>query len=523
MLELLVGDSERPRQIERVAIHDPFDDVVPDAHALLLGVGLREPPDTVALLDALGPGQCAGLILRAPVVLDDSVTSAAVRTDVPLLALAPGTGWMQLAAMMRRMLAQDELVTTDEEMLGGIPSGDLFALANAIEALIDAPVTIEDRHSRVLAFSGRQDEADPSRIGTILNREVSLARTNDMEERGVFRQLYRTDEPLFVDPPASGLEGFTMPRVALAIRAGDEVLGSIWAAVSEPLDPERSRIFKEIGPLVALHLLRERAGVDIERRLRTDLVASALEGGSRGVEAASKLGLSRRPAVVAALVLEDESEPVPSSYADRLARRRRAADAFAMHLSVTAPGSTTALVGDVAYGIVPVRATHERADRRVAVLAEEFLTRTHTTSLVGVGTPVGSPGALARSREGADRALRVLRPRTSPRRVACIGDVSFDALLIEFRDLMVAREDPLEGPVARLIAYDAKHNANLVETLRAWLDAFGNAVEAAEACYVHPNTFRYRLRRLAEVGDIDLADGDTRLSLMLQLRLLAER
>ena len=102
-----------------------------------------------------------------------------------------------------------------------------------------------------------------------------------------------------------------MPRVALAIRAGDEILGSIWAAVSEPMDPARSRTFKEIGPLVALHLLRERAGVDVERRLRTDLVASALEGGSRGVEAASKLGLSRHPAVVAALVLEDDGGAGP--------------------------------------------------------------------------------------------------------------------------------------------------------------------------------------------------------------------
>jgi DNA-binding PucR family transcriptional regulator len=38
---------------------------------------------------------------------------------------------------------------------------------------------------------------------------------------------------------------------------------------------------------------------------------------------------------------------------------------------------------------------------------------------------------------------------------------------------------------------------------------------------VHQNTFRYRLRRLSEVGEIDLGDPDTRLALMLQLRLRA--
>ena len=37
---------------------------------------------------------------------------------------------------------------------------------------------------------------------------------------------------------------------------------------------------------------------------------------------------------------------------------------------------------------------------------------------------------------------------------------------------------------------------------------------------MHPNTFRYRLRRLAELFDLDLDDADERIVLELQLRLL---
>ena len=151
-----------------------------------------------------------------------------------------------------------------------------------------------------------------------------------------------------------------MGRVALAIRAGDEILGSIWAAAREPFSDERNRTFREIGPLVALHLLLERAGADVERRLRTDLLATVLEGGAGAAEAASKLGLSHQAAVVVALALEgDETEPT-ASYADRMARRRRIADALSMHLTAAAPGSTTALVGDVAYGVVPVHGSVAR-------------------------------------------------------------------------------------------------------------------------------------------------------------------
>ena len=41
--------------------------------------------------------------------------------------------------------------------------------------------------------------------------------------------------------------------------------------------------------------------------------------------------------------------------------------------------------------------------------------------------------------------------------------------------------------------------------------------------FIHPNTFRYRLRKLSERADLDLADPDTRFSLMLQLRLNSAR
>ncbi len=79
---------------------------------------------------------------------------------------------------------------------------------------------------------------------------------------------------------------------------------------------------------------------------------------------------------------------------------------------------------------------------------------------------------------------------------------------MELRDLAAAHGDRPTGPVARLSAYDAEHGTNLVETLRAWLDAFGDVAAASAAMFVHANTFRYRLRRLTEVSGIDLTDPE---------------
>jgi hypothetical protein len=523
LLELLCGDLEQPDHIESLVIYDPLDGLTGEPHALVLGIGVHEPQQIVAQLDDLGSRHCAGLIIRLPLEITPEIKDAAERSKVAVLGLAPGTSWMQLAAILRSVLAHGQVGKTGQEMLGGTASGDLFALANAIAALLDAPVTIEDRRSRVLAFSGRQDEADPSRIRTILDREVSSARTYELEQRGVFRELYRTDQPLFVEPPPSGLEGFTMPRVALAVRAGDEILGSIWAAVREPLSEERAQMLREIGPLVALHLLSERAGADVERRLRADLVATALEGGGGAAEAARRLGLSNQPAVVLALAIDDDAPSPAASHPGQLANRRRAADALAMYLTIAAPGSTAALVGDVAYGIMPVYGSLAGAEQRAAQRATEFLERmgTQMRAVVGIGTAASSPAELSRSREGADRALRVVRSRPMGQRIACIGERGLDALLLELGDLMAARGDPPVKAVARLLQYDAKHGTNLVETLQAWLNSFGNVLEASQAIWVHQNTFRYRLRKAASVAEIDLDDPDTRLSIMLQLRLLS--
>ena len=41
--------------------------------------------------------------------------------------------------------------------------------------------------------------------------------------------------------------------------------------------------------------------------------------------------------------------------------------------------------------------------------------------------------------------------------------------------------------------------------------------------FVHVNTFRYRLRRLAAVSGIDLGDPEQRFAAMLQLRVMLRR
>lgn len=524
LLELVLGDPEQPEEIEGIVIHDPLDDPVLPRRALVLGVGLRTVEDITTLLYELGAHGAAGLVIRAPVVPDDSMRVAVRDSGVAVLALTRGAAWTQLAAMLRELLAEGDVGGVQATTIGGIPSGDLFALANAIASLIDAPVTIEDRSSRVLAFSGRQDEADSPRVETVLGRKVPERYLRILTEQGVFRELYRNVGPVMIEPVKQESGEYSLPRVAVAVRAGDEVLGSIWAALREPLSEERSNALSDAAKLVALHMLRIRAGADVERRLKADLLGTALEGGPGAREALDRLGLGRQPVVVLTLAVAGANDERPiAEEAVRGGDQQRLTDAFAMHLSAVHPRSAAALVGDVAYGLLPVAHDSDDAERRATRLAEEFLDRIggRVDAMIGIGPVARDVSGLAYSRASADRVLRVLLEMRGSRRVAGLADVQVEALMIELRDTVVARGDRPTGPIARLIDYDEQHSSTMCETLWAWLEAFGDVIAASSALYVHPNTFRYRLRRVSEVGGIDLDDADSRFAAMVQLRIVA--
>nr|WP_221471682.1 helix-turn-helix domain-containing protein [Amycolatopsis umgeniensis] len=515
LLEPLAVGLDTPRHLGGVVIHDPTDDAEFLDGAVVLGVGVRESGEIVKLLHALGERGAAALVVRSPVSAPAELARAAESSGVALIGLASRASWMQLAAMLRTLLAEGDVGDVSPQALGGIPTGDLFALANAIAALLDAPITVEDRDSRVLAFSGRQDETDPPRIETILGRQVPERYTRGLEKNGFFDRLYQEPGPVYFYPDD---DGENRPRAAVAVRAGDEVLGSIWAVVDHALSEERAMALVEASKIVALHLLRLRAGADVERRLRADLVSTALEGGGRAQEAVARLGLLGQPAVVLAMGLLDPADDDPWLATER----QRVADAFAMHLSAVQPRSAVALIGRIAYGIVPMPRNQGDHQERSVRVAATFLERIghRVSAAIGVGPLALEGSGLHDSRGGADRALRVLLANGGTKRVITAEDAHVDALMLELADLSAARGDVATGPIARLLAYDREHQSHLVHTLRCWLDSFGDTNAASAAAYVHPSTFRYRLRRLAEVGGIDLDDPRDRFAAMVQLHLL---
>ena len=67
------------------------------------------------------------------------------------------------------------------------------------------------------------------------------------------------------------------------------------------------------------------------------------------------------------------------------------------------------------------------------------------------------------------------------------------------------------------VATTTPTTAEYVATLRAWLGAQGDPAEAGERLGVHENTVRYRLRKMAEITNLQLDDAKKRLAMMIEL------
>jgi hypothetical protein len=508
LLEVIEASGPLEAEVTGATIFDAHDDLLISPGDLLLGVGVASQAEMADLIARLGKVGAAALVVKAREEVGAGLRQAVRAHGVPLLGLTRAASWFQVAVLLRTLLDRWTAISADD--LAGSPAGDLFAFANAVSALVDAPVTVEDRSSRVLAFSGRQEEADTGRIETILGRRVPQRYRQMLEERGIFRELYRSRRPVYMP----GLDPDMLPRVAVAVHAGQEVLGSLWVAVKGPLSDERMQALTEAAGLAALHLLHQRNATDLAQQLGADLLESVLAGGTAAHQAAIRLGLPAGPLCVLACQPLGARGPGLESASQRLA------DALSLHLRAIHADAAVARIGPLVYAVVPAgHCDPAGAAKRVCALAASFVARIghRDPVVIGVGGPAQSLPGLARARAEAERTVRVLRDTSPCGRAARLDDVYLEAVLDRLAEVLEDDEDRCYGPVARLISYDAENGTELTGSLRAYLEAFGDVGHAAAAVHVHPNTFRYRLRRICEVSELDLEDSRARLAALVQL------
>jgi hypothetical protein len=193
---------------------------------------------------------------------------------------------------------------------------------------------------------------------------------------------------------------------------------------------------------------------------------------------------------------------------------------------VAVVAETTALGAEPLVGVEARLAPHDiasawrlRPDQQVGVVS---LGRRPVELVMGV------LGELATGRVGVSPTFTTLdhTPRAvrlagiAMQNLAAPGVAQFDdsplgALVAA--DPAVAR-DLVQRVLGRLLALDPEDRASLLATVEAWLSAGGSATAAGRALFCHPNTVRYRLRRVEELTgrSVDVPRAAAELTVALQ-------
>ena len=67
--------------------------------------------------------------------------------------------------------------------------------------------------------------------------------------------------------------------------------------------------------------------------------------------------------------------------------------------------------------------------------------------------------------------------------------------------------------------YDQQNNTDLLATLRAYVGHSCNQKVTAAVMHIHLNTLKYRLKRISELGTVDMKNEDEIFYIALSLRL----
>jgi DNA-binding PucR family transcriptional regulator len=449
--------------------------------------------------------------VRAPVAVfakepSNALVTRAVAAGSAVVAVEPRARWERLYQLVNHVLEHhgDRGEPVDDS------GTDLFGLAQSLADRIHGMVSIEDAQSHVLAYSASNDEADELRRLSILGRAGPPEHLRWIGQWGIFDALRASGEVVRVaERPELGLR----PRLAIGVhqppagaRRPPEFAGAIWVQQgSQPLADDADEMLRGAAVLAARIMARLAARPSTQARRVQQLLGLTDEPADVGA-IARDLGLAADGA--AALIgwntIGDPHPRLPEVLALSASAFRRDAQ-IASHDSriyVLLPQTQMRSVASWVRGTIAALRAEIGVELRAAIAA-----------------PVAGLAGVAAARAELDRVLdSAERHPVSIGRVTSVAEARTTVLLDEIVTLVGANERLVDTRVRDLRARDPV----LAQTLRAYLDSFGDVAAAAEWLQVHPNTVRYRVRRIEKLLGTSLSDPEVRLVFSLGLR-VAER
>ena len=504
----LVHANPTPENLDHavsdVLMYDPLDEWTSVDGRIILAVGLTcGSVDFDQLLHRASNSNAAAVIVKAHGTPMERLRSAAVKHSLAVLVAPDNVDWTRLVA-----LARASVMGAATDSVSGVRLGDLYAFANAAASIASGAASIVDPLGRVLGYSTLPGQpVDELRRVTTLSLQEIQPPAFDSD----FKIVYASASAVLI--PGVDEE---MARLALAVRAGGELLGSIW--ILDPGEDKREAALNALdrmAPLAGLHMLHARSASDFGERRNGDLIRTLMDDPEHASFAAAQLGLDAANglAVAAFSIVRPETGSLES-----VREIQRLLHLVTTVCNIQFNTSHSALIDSVVYALLPCEGTGPRAAHRRVV--QEIGAYAHTISsyplIAAVGGIAPRVEDLPGSRSEALQTLQYLLQAQSPA-AGLFEDYRVPLNLLKIGAFIAETGLSDVDDITRIQAHDAEQQTDYLDTLRAYLASNGNISAMARRLHVHNNTVRYRVSRLAKDFDLDLDDPQKRLWLWLRL------
>ncbi|MCM3099105.1 PucR family transcriptional regulator [Priestia megaterium] len=392
----------------------------------------------------------------------------------------------------------------------------LEEFADRISEVLNCPITIEDANHRLLAYSTHDERTDQARIATIIGRRVPEKVINNLWKEGIIPKLLETNEPVRVkNINEIGLGD----RIAISIWKNEEVLGFIWAVeIEKALGDEEVELLKKAANVLKNKLLqlqirkykREERSQEFFWKLLTGHIKSRQEISEAFYEAQITA-----PSTFSIAIFRFQEDITPE------AERQISYMLKTMHrlkiVLYTIDCNDLILLLSLNAVENPLDEQRDFVDYFRGNMYERF-------DVAQIKASCSSIYSLHDHIEKSYKeALNVLDMKSKfPEETKEI--INYQELgIYQFLDVILEKrvQDQFENhSLKKLTDYDLRHNSNLVETLEVFLNNDNNINEAAKELNVHMNTLSYRLKRISEIGDINLKDVNQKMTLYIDIKLM---
>lgn len=487
-------------------LYDPHTPLEGFRGAILLGIGLHPAePASAAVVRSAGRAGFGALVIKQYSQDLGHIVAAADQTGIALLVVDDDMGWRQLDALLDSALNASAEAGSSLSTLG---VGDLFALANAIAAMVGGATTIENLQEQVLAYSTLAHQPiDEDRRQGILGRQVPYL----PENAGQYAAVFRSRGAVRIEGVGPALD-----RLAIAVRAGKEPLGSIWVVnPNGDLDSAAEQALERAADIAALHMLRARSAFDLARQQRAELLRRLLEGGDDVTLIAERLGLRNSGPFVVIAFQPDMGQATEMTLV-------RLLDLVTTQCETHRRGAHCVLVGTTIYALFAdvVASSFGPVEALARRLAERSRVSLAVNLRIAAGSAVNVTSDIARSRHEADLVLLMLASGLNTSTYASAEDVRSRLTLVELAAHFRKIPHLTSTAAKELTKYDAESGTEYAKTLRTYLDCSRDSARTAASLSLHQNTLRYRIKRLRELFDIDIDHPEDTLVLWLSLHVL---